>query len=247
MSSSIPKRGPHGSPKKWVDRPLRPAVTTVGEMKEGGWEQLFRTVFERSSSPCILLDERQRVIELNQPALALLDRSRLELIGTSFLDTIAAAERGRAAREWYGLLRTGAAVGTHHLARRDDSEMQVEFAASLTRIRGRLVALYVVSVAARLPQPVRRGALAAPLTEREREVATLIALGHETVQIAADLHIAPETVKSHVRNAMTKLNVHTRAQLVAVALCSGQIVYVPHLEEESADNPPGAGWSARVA
>jgi DNA-binding NarL/FixJ family response regulator len=56
------------------------------------------------------------------------------------------------------------------------------------------------------------------LTAREREVVTLIALGEDTAGIARELHVSPETVKTHVRNAMAKLGVHTRAQLVAVSL-----------------------------
>ncbi len=48
----------------------------------------------------------------------------------------------------------------------------------------------------------------------------MIALGKDTNEIAAELHVSPETVRSHVRNSMGKLDVHTRAQLVAVAMCA---------------------------
>jgi DNA-binding NarL/FixJ family response regulator len=61
-----------------------------------------------------------------------------------------------------------------------------------------------------------------PLTRREREIVTMIALGKETPQIAQELHIAPDTVRTHVRNAMSKLGAHTRAQLVAIVLCTEQ-------------------------
>jgi PAS domain S-box-containing protein len=50
------------------------------------------------------------------------------------------------------------------------------------------------------------------------------ALGRETGEIAGELHISPETVRSHVRNAMSKLDVHTRAQLVAVVLCAEHVL-----------------------
>ena len=36
--------------------------------------------------------------------------------------------------------------------------------------------------------------------------------------IAQTLHVSPSTVRTHVRNSMTKLGAHTRAQLVAVAM-----------------------------
>jgi DNA-binding NarL/FixJ family response regulator len=65
---------------------------------------------------------------------------------------------------------------------------------------------------------IREGAGGPSLTPREREIVTLIALGLETIKIAEQLHISPETVRTHVRNAMSKLGVHTRAELVAVVM-----------------------------
>ena len=61
----------------------------------------------------------------------------------------------------------------------------------------------------------------APLTPREREIVRLIALGETTPQICAALFIAPDTVRSHVRNAMAKTGARTRAQLIAIALTDG--------------------------
>ena len=73
---------------------------------------------------------------------------------------------------------------------------------------------------ARLVSP---GAVRLPLTTREHEVISLVAAGHQGGEIASRLGVSPETVKSHVQNAMSKLGVHTRAHAVAVALVSGQI------------------------
>jgi DNA-binding CsgD family transcriptional regulator len=72
------------------------------------------------------------------------------------------------------------------------------------------------------------------LTRREREVVTLIALGGETAEIARELHISPETVRTHVRNARSKLGARTRAQLVAVFICNEHAVEVPSLDDWSA-------------
>jgi DNA-binding CsgD family transcriptional regulator len=41
--------------------------------------------------------------------------------------------------------------------------------------------------------------------------------------MAERLCVSPETIKSHVQNAMGKLGAHTRAHAVAIALVSGQI------------------------
>ena len=68
---------------------------------------------------------------------------------------------------------------------------------------------------------VRRGreeALkAVRMTEREREVISLISAGRSNKEIAKDLNIATDTVKSHVRNVMEKLALHTRLQIAAYA------------------------------
>lgn len=55
------------------------------------------------------------------------------------------------------------------------------------------------------------------MTRREREVIALIAEGLSNKEIAAQLHIATHTVKSHVRNIMEKLTLHTRLQIAAFA------------------------------
>jgi DNA-binding NarL/FixJ family response regulator len=53
------------------------------------------------------------------------------------------------------------------------------------------------------------------MTARERQVIELIAEGLSNKEIAARLEIAAHTVKSHVRNIMEKLALHTRLQIAA--------------------------------
>jgi DNA-binding NarL/FixJ family response regulator len=53
------------------------------------------------------------------------------------------------------------------------------------------------------------------MTPREREVIVLIKEGLSNKRIASRLDIAPQTVKSHVRNIMEKLALHTRLQISA--------------------------------
>jgi DNA-binding NarL/FixJ family response regulator len=56
------------------------------------------------------------------------------------------------------------------------------------------------------------------LSGREREILALLADGNSNPEIAAKLFISPETVRTHVRNAMAKLEADTRTQAVALAL-----------------------------
>ena len=55
------------------------------------------------------------------------------------------------------------------------------------------------------------------MTPREREVISLIAAGMSNKEIAARLNLATDTVKSHVRNVMDKLALHSRLQIAAYA------------------------------
>jgi DNA-binding NarL/FixJ family response regulator len=55
------------------------------------------------------------------------------------------------------------------------------------------------------------------MTPREREVIALIAEGLSNKEISTRLEIATDTVKSHVRNVMEKLMLHTRLQIAAYA------------------------------
>ncbi len=56
------------------------------------------------------------------------------------------------------------------------------------------------------------------LTTREREILQLLADGMSNANVATKLFISQETVKSHVRHILTKLEADTRTQAVAIAL-----------------------------
>jgi len=62
------------------------------------------------------------------------------------------------------------------------------------------------------------------LTDREREVLVLIAGGRSNQEIATDLSISLDTVKSHVKHVFTKLTVRDRSQAVIAAYESGLVV-----------------------
>lgn len=59
------------------------------------------------------------------------------------------------------------------------------------------------------------------LSPREREILEKLAEGLTGEQIAAHLVISPETVRTHIRNAMTKLGARTRAHAVAMVVSEG--------------------------
>lgn len=81
-------------------------------------------------------------------------------------------------------------------------------------------------VAAKLMDTLRRGAepgsgLLASLSQREREVLTLMAEGLSNLLISERLGIGEKTVKTHVSNVLGKLNVSDRTQAAVYAWKSG--------------------------
>jgi DNA-binding NarL/FixJ family response regulator len=61
------------------------------------------------------------------------------------------------------------------------------------------------------------------LSKREREIMDLLAQGLTGEQVAAQLFLSPETIKTHIRNAMNKLEANTRVHAIAIALREGFI------------------------
>jgi DNA-binding NarL/FixJ family response regulator len=66
-------------------------------------------------------------------------------------------------------------------------------------------------------------ALTQPISERECDVLSLLALGYTNQQIAAMLFVSPRTVDTHRAHIMRKLKLETRAELVLYALANGLI------------------------
>jgi two-component system response regulator NreC len=67
----------------------------------------------------------------------------------------------------------------------------------------------------------RRRADEDPLSEREREVLRLLALGHTNQEIAKLLYISVRTAETHRAHVMQKLRLSSRAELVRYALSEG--------------------------
>jgi two-component system, NarL family, nitrate/nitrite response regulator NarL len=87
--------------------------------------------------------------------------------------------------------------------------------------------------------PVPRTAAAVPsshLTNREREVLTLLADGASSVRIAGALEISPNTVRSHIQSILMKLGAHSRLEAVALAV-RDDVIRVPEFTGSSSPDP----------
>ena len=72
-------------------------------------------------------------------------------------------------------------------------------------------------------EEARAATEADPLSDREREVLRLLALGHTNQEIAKMLYISVRTTETHRAHIMQKLRLKTRAELVRYALAHGYL------------------------
>ncbi len=188
--------------------------------KPAGWHAAFRLLFATTVTPVAILDEGRRLLDMNPAALRLLCRTEAPLAGEPAEGAIAPPERERSEADWRQLLREGSLSGRRTLIRADGSEVEVMFAAVVESVAGGRRAVYALTPAGGKPADMDAQAGQRPdsLTAREAQVVQLIAGGLDTSEIAATLLVSPNTVRSHVRNAMSKLGARTRAQLVAQVL-----------------------------
>lgn len=87
------------------------------------------------------------------------------------------------------------------------------------RVMKRLIERFATSK----PAPASRASELNGLTEREREVLILVGTGLSNTEIAAELFIAEQTVKTHVSKIFTKLGLRDRVQAVVLAYDTGLV------------------------
>lgn len=199
-----------------------------------GWRTptRLRLAFERSRNPMLFADDQRRWVNGNAAASDLLGIAREEIPWHTMDDFTPPSEHRRLQQQWTGFLAGGAAEGWYQLwVESRGAAPRYEFSATANVLPSRHLAVFVppdeLSPASAEPAsapwsvlPDGRGLV---LTPREREVMTLLAAGLKGGEIAQQLVLSPETIKSHVQNALVKLDRRTRAGGVAVALVTGQI------------------------
>ena len=131
-------------------------------------------------------------------------------------------------REWAERLAVGHFTGETELLCADGGSVVVQWGVDTEVVTGSRLVLLVALTTSRWGRHFRRSIPSEPepgqLTEREREVVRLVAQGRTGPEIADELHIAHDTVRRHVHNAMTKTGARSRAHLVAKALGDGQVL-----------------------
>jgi DNA-binding CsgD family transcriptional regulator len=196
----------------------------------------LRMAFERSQQPMLIADDQRRWVTGNAAACDLLRIPREEIPWRTMDEFTPPSERRKLEQQWKAFLASGGAEGWYQLYVPDRGPMPVEFSATANVLPARHLSVFIppdetATAKSSLPRQATWAPVAGGgggrlrLSEREREVMTLVASGMQSSEIAERLYLSPETVKSHVHNALGKLGAHTRAHAVAIALVTGQITW----------------------
>ena len=185
-------------------------------------ERMLRSLFERSSNAMVVLDDRRRFTAANAAAAGLLGVPRKRLLELRVDDLTPETLRPCLEEGWPEFLQEGSIVQRRTVSTPDGRTIEVDYCASAHVLPGRHLAVYLEDD----PDPAETAAEAgpppnAPLTPREIEVVELLAMGLTGSGIAERLVISPETVRTHVRNAMEKRGARTRAHLIAMTVRDG--------------------------
>lgn len=198
----------------------------------------LRTALERSRHPMLIVDDQRRWVTGNAAACDLLGIAREEIPWRTMDEFTSPEERKKLEAQWGAFLASGGAEGWYQLYVPDRGSVPVEFSATANVLPARHLSVFIPPDETADEQVERASARDATwaavavegsgrlqLTKREREIMTLVASGLQSGDIAERLFLSPETVKSHVHNALGKLGAHTRAHAVAIALVTGQITW----------------------
>lgn len=192
----------------------------------------LRLVLEREGIEVVAeagtADEGIRAARLEKPDVVLLDvvmpgRSGLEAAG----EIISASKGARvlvlSMQDDPSYVREAFAAGASGYMLKEAADTELVQAVREVASGGRYVHPTLGARLAQAEVEAARRAADDPLSEREREVLRLLALGHTNQEIAKQLYISVRTAETHRAHIMQKLGLGTRAELVRYALANGML------------------------
>jgi DNA-binding NarL/FixJ family response regulator len=169
-------------------------------------------------------DQGRALIEELDPDVALVDIRLGEESGISLTAELVDADPERRVVLYTGsndidLLYSGLDSGARGYALKDGTPSELTTALTTVAEGGTYVdpRLHPALLSRRATEKQRS------LSKREREIMDLLAQGLTGEQVAEKLFLSPETIKTHIRNAMSKLEATTRVHAIAIALREGYI------------------------
>lgn len=187
----------------------------------------------QSSSAMLLADDHRTIVDANPAASELLGIDHSVLIGMKIEELSSPELRGAAAPMFEAFLRDGSQSGPYTLVRGDGTKLECSYSASANVGQGLHLSILVPREKADseldsgATQNQEKERVAGPdqvsLTDREREILTMLALGETNQTIAKKLNLAPETVRTHTRTARLRLGARSRSHAITLALRAGQL------------------------
>ena len=190
-----------------------------------GWSSLFSAAFNHSRNAMAVLDSQRRIVDVNGAYVRLLGYGKDDSIGRPIWQFIVGGPY-HTPEEWQAALARRNFTGVADLYCADGGTVTVQWGASAELVGTNHLVLVVALSTSRWGRYFRRDEApdGGTLTPREREDVRLIADGSTGREIADELHLSHDTVRTHIRNAMTKTGARSRAHLVAKALGEGLVV-----------------------
>lgn len=179
--------------------------------------------FDSSLVPMLIADDQRRYVDANRAACLFLRCTREEVLRRSIDDLTPPESRTHTEALWDDFLREGAQSGTFELLMPDGVRLRVDYSATANIEPGRHLSILLVASG---DNPERLSAVESGsplLTERERAVLALVAMGESSAGIAGRLVISQATVETHVRHCLAKLGAKNRAHAITLGVRGGEI------------------------
>ena len=181
-------------------------------------------LFGKSASAMLLADDDRVYRNANQAACEMLSVEPEEIIGKRIDDFTDPALLDQVPALYQAFLDAGSLSGNFTMLDGNGEKVELSFSSSANVVPGLHLSILIpleeldpeLDVAEEVNHPTE-------LTEREKEVLTMLALGETNSTIAEKLHLSPETVRSHTRSARLRLGARSRSHAIAIALQSGQL------------------------
>jgi PAS domain S-box-containing protein len=178
-------------------------------------EEHFRALFQKLSDPIVINTEDGRFVDANPAACELYGLGVEELRKRTIFDLVPPETTDRLESFWRDLRAGKQVEGESRVVLRIADHDGVELHTTADFVPGR----YATVLSSRGPRRESQS----KLTPRERDVFRLLAQGFTSREIADQLFVSIETVRTHVQNALARLGAKTRAQAIAIALNRGEI------------------------
>ena len=202
---------------------LSRSLARLGGVRPVGHLEWSRASFRSSLVPMVIADSGRRFSAANPAACLLLRLPEEDVLRLRIDDLTPPENRSQVEPLWRAFIRDSVQQGTFELMMPDGARLEVEYSATANVEPGQHLSILMFPPVDTHRQSRDSAGGRAVLTDREREVLTMVAMGRGTSWIAPELGVSAATVETHVRNLLDKLGARNRAHAIALGLQAGEI------------------------